>query len=140
MQGINRRRWLIGGIAAGALIWVLDGSGSILYVESMEAAMTAHGLSTDTSVRVVLLSVAVSLIVGLAVVFFYALARARLGPGPRTAVIVAIALWISGSLVSLIGYDMIGLYPRHLLLGWALVALVAVILGSLLGAWIYREE
>lgn len=41
MGGIDVGRWLGGGLAAGALIWVLEGVASVLYMDRMEAAAAA---------------------------------------------------------------------------------------------------
>jgi hypothetical protein len=140
MSGINVNRWLAGGVAAGILIWVLEGlSSMLLYMDEVEAALAAHSMSMELSAGVMVLAVVISLIVGLTLVFFYAAARPRFGPGPRTAIIVAVALWFGGWLPSLIGYGMIGLYPTGLLIQWAIVGLVELILAALLGGVIYRE-
>lgn len=139
MAGINLRRWLLGGIAAGALIWLLEGAASLVYMEDAQAALAAHDLAMELTAGTWALTIIVSLISGLALVFFYAAARSRFGPGPRTAVIVAVALWVAAYLLSLLGYQMIGLYPSGMLVLWGAVGLVELILAGLLGAWIYRE-
>lgn len=139
MGGIDVGRWIGGGLAAGALIWVLEGAASILYMDEMEAALSAHGLSMEATAGVMALSVVVSLLVGLTLVFFYAAARPRFGPGPRTAVLVAVVLWIGSYVTSLIGYHILGLFPGGLLTMWAVIGLVEIVLAGLLGGWIYRE-
>lgn len=139
MGGINVGRWIAGGAAAGAVIWVLEGLASMLYMADMEAAMAAHNLSMEMSASVVVVSILVSLLVGLTLVFFYAAARPRFGEGPKTAVLVAVALWVGGYLVSLLGYQLMGLFPSGLLTIWGVVGLIEMILAGLVGAWIYRE-
>ena len=109
MGNINIPRWLLGGVAAGILIWLSEGAASLLYFDDMQAALTAHGLAIAMSAATWVTSTAVSLISGLTLVSFYAIARPRLGPGPGTATTVAVALWIGGYLPSLLGYQMIGL-------------------------------
>lgn len=99
MAGINRGRWLVGGVAAGVVMWLIEGGASVLYMDDMQAALQRLGLSMEMTAKVWVLSVAVSLILGLALVFFYAAARPRFGPGPRTAAIVALGLWASGYLL-----------------------------------------
>lgn len=140
MKGINVARWLGGGIAAGALIWVVEGLASVLYMDDMQAALAAHNMTFEMDAGVLVLSIVVSLIVGLVLVFFYAAARPRFGPGPRTAVTVAVALWLAGYAVPLVGYQMLGLYPTGMLAVWGVVGLVELILAGLLGGWIYREQ
>ena len=139
MSGINVRRWLAGGIAAGILIWLLEGLSGMLYRQDMQAAMVAHGLTMDMSVSVMAISVLASLIAGLTLVFFYAAARPRFGPGPRTAIIVAVALWIGGYVLSLLGYQLMGLFPPRLLVLWGGIGLVEMMLAGLVGGRLYRE-
>jgi hypothetical protein len=139
MRGINVGRLIGGGVVAGVIMWVLEGAASALYMRDMTAAMQAHGLSMEMDAGLVLTSIAVSLIAGLALVFFYAAMRPRFGPGPGTAIIAAVALWIGGYLLSLIGYQMLGLFPVRLLVLWGAVGLVEMILAALAGGFIYRE-
>ncbi len=140
MNGINVGRWLAGGLAAGIVIWILEGlSSALLYMDAMQAAHDAHGLSMELGASTVVLTVVVSLITGITMIFFYAAIRPRFGPGPKTAVIVAVGLWVGGYLLSLIGYYLLGLYPVGLLVLWGVTGLIEMILAAVLGAWIYRE-
>jgi len=52
---------------------------------------------------------------------------------------VAVVLWLGGYVPSLIGYDMIKLFPRTMLYQWGLVGLLEMIIAAVVGAWIYRE-
>lgn len=139
MSGINFGRWLLGGIAAGALLWIVEGLASLIYFAEMQAAMDAHGLAMEMGAGTYATTIAVSLISGLTLIFFYAAARPRFGPGPKTAVIVAAAYWIGGYVLSLLGYQMIGLFPAGMLAVWGVLGLVELVLAAILGAWIYRE-
>jgi hypothetical protein len=139
MGGINARRWVGGGLVAGILMWVIEGIASMFYMEDMQRALTDMGLSMEMTAGTWVLTVLMSLLTGLVLVFLYAAARPRLGPGPKTAIIVAVALYLGGMLLSLLGYGMIGMYPSRLLVTWGLVGLVEMILVSLAGAWVYRE-
>jgi len=139
MKGINVVRWLLGGIVAGIVVWILEGLASMLYMEDMETAMQAHNLAVEMSAAAMILTLVVSLLSGLVLVFFYAAARPRFGPGPKTAVIVAVAFWIGGMLVSLLGYQMMGLFPAGMLFLWGIIGLVEMIIASLVGGWIYKE-
>ena len=68
------------------------------------------------------------------------MARARLGPGPRTAVTVAVMLFVGGYMLWLLGYRMMGLFSDGLLLAWGAIGLVEMVLAALLGGYIYREK
>lgn len=140
MGGINVGRWLLAGTAAGAFFWALEGAASMFYMGQMEAALAGHGLSMEVSAGVMLTTMAVSLIAGLTLVFFYAASRPRFGPGPKTAVLVAVVLWAGSYLLSLVGYALMGLFPGDLLVTWGALGLVEMMLAGLLGGWIYREE
>ena len=139
MKGINVARWLSGGLVAGLIIWVIEGAGTLLYWKDLQAAMVAHDLSMQMGVGIAVIGIVVSLIVGLTLVFFYAAARPRFGPGPRTAGLVGVALWAGVYVVSLMGYQMLGLFPASMLVVWGVVGLVEMILASIAGAWVYRE-
>lgn len=139
MGGINAGRWLMGGLIAGILLWVMEGIASTFYLADMQRAMLEHNLSMELGGGSIAISVLVSLIAGLTVVFFYAAARPRFGPGPRTAVTVAAALWAGGYLLSLLGYQMMGLFPPSLLVLWGAVGLLEMVVAGLVGGWLYRE-
>jgi hypothetical protein len=139
MSGINVGRWVAGGVAAGVVIWLIEGGASFLYMEDMESALQAHGLAMEMNLGAWALSVLVSLLVGLTLIFFYAAARPRFGPGPRTAIMVAVALWIGGYVVSILGYQMMDLFPAGMLALWAVVGLVELLVAGLVGGRIYRE-
>lgn len=140
MKGINVNRWILGGIAAGVVMWIVEGLASMLYMKDMQAAMEAHNLSVEMDAGMWILSIVVSLILGLALVFFYAAFRPRFGAGAKTALIVVVAFWIGSYLLSLIGYHMMGLFPIKLLVMWGIVAFIEMAAATLLGGWIYREK
>jgi len=139
MGRINVGRCIAGGVAAGVLIWVIEGATSMLYMDDMQARLTELGLSMEMSAGTWALTILVSLLVGSFVTFLYTVARPRFGPGPKTAVIVAVATWLGSYVVSLIGYHMVGLYSAGMLTMWGAVGLVELILATMLGGWIYRE-
>jgi hypothetical protein len=140
MGKINGSRWILGGVVSGVFIWLVEGAASMLYMADMEAAMKAHQLSMEMSAGMMFQSLLVSLIMGLVAVFLYAAARPRFGPGPKTAVVVGCAVFLSGYLIPLIGYNMMDLFPVSLLVVWGVVGFVEIVLATLIGAWLYREN
>jgi hypothetical protein len=139
MRGINVNRWLLGGTVAGVVIWMVEGAASFIYMGDMSAALDTHGLSMEMTPVSVSITLLVSLIMGWAAVFLYAAARPRLGPGPKTALVIGTVLWAATYLTSILGYVLIGLYPNGMLAIWAAAGAVEMFLGALVGAWIYRE-
>jgi hypothetical protein len=140
MKGINLNRVILGGLAAGLLIWLMEGGSSMLYATDLQLAMTAHSLSMEIGANTIVLSIVVSLIIGCTLVFLYAAVRPRFGPGPQTAACAASSLWAGGYLPSLLGYHMLGLFPVKILVWWGAVGLVEMILAGILGAWLYKES
>jgi hypothetical protein len=139
MGGINVARWLAGGVVAGIVMWVIEGVANILLMEETEKAMESLGVSMEMTAGIWVMTVLMSLLTGLVLVFLYAAARPRFGAGPKTAVIVAVALFFGGMLIALMGYGMMGFYPTRLLVIWGCIGFVELILVSLAGAWVYRE-
>jgi len=139
MSGMNANRIAVGGVAAGVVIFVIEGVASQFYMGSMEDALAAHNLAIDMTGGGLALAAIVSLLVGLALVWFYAAARPRFGPGPKTAAMVAVVFWLGATVTSLVGYRMVGLYPDSLLLPWAAIGVVEMILAAMVGGWLYRE-
>lgn len=141
MAGINLKRLLVSGLAAGVLIWLVEGAGAVfLYMEILEARLAELGLSMEMSGFHMAVTVLVSALVGYALMFFYVGVRPRFGPGPRTAILVAVVFWLGGYVVSLLGYFLAGIYPTHLLVQWGAVGLFEMVAAALLGGWFYRED
>jgi hypothetical protein len=140
MRTIVVRRWLGSGLAAGALIFVCEGALGRLYLSDIQALLAEHRMVMVMDATAWIISVCVSLIIGLTIMFFYATARTRFGPGPITAIKVGVALWIGGYAVSLLGYKLIGLFPDKLLTIWGIAGLVEMMLAALVGGWLYRES
>ena len=139
MPGMNGQRIVIGGVVAGFVIFVIEGLASQFYTGPMEAALAEHDLAISMSAGGLATAAIVSLLVGITLVWFYAAARPRFGPGPKTAALVACVFWLGCTVTSIMGYRMIGLYPDALLLQWAAIGLPEAIVAALAGGWIYRE-
>ncbi len=140
MTQINMQRVALGALAAGAVIFVAEGIFAQVYMGPMEVALEAHNLSMDLTLGGFVLAALVSLLIGFALVWFYAAARPRFGPGPKNAALVSVVLWLGGYVPSVLGYKMMGLFTDWLLVFWALTGLVEVIVATMVGGWLYRER
>ena len=136
---MNVYRLLLGGVASSAVMWLLEALASQLYENQMLTALRTHELALDIMGSAWFWSVVIALLIGLTMSFMYVAMRNRFGPGPRTATLAASVLWLGGYVPALIGYDMIGLYGRRLLLQWGIVGWFEMVIGGIGGAWIYRE-
>ncbi|HMH45934.1 MAG TPA: hypothetical protein VK557_20770 [Pyrinomonadaceae bacterium] len=139
MNKINFGRVLLGGIATGLLInigeVVLNG---IILRPHIEADLKRMNL-TPPGTGFGLLAVGLTFIFGILAVLLYAMIRLRLGPGPKTALILALILWFclyaySGT----VNMMLISVPPKIIvmILVWGLIEYP---LGMLAGAALYKE-
>ena len=71
----------------------------------------------------------------------YAAMRPRFGPGPRTAIYAGLAVWVLSHVWSgiYLGSGFAGLIPARMAFLPIAWGLVEAPLGTLVGAWVYRE-
>ena len=79
-------------------------------------------------------------VLGFVSVWLYASARPRLGPGPRTAILVAIAVWLVSGVLPQLRDATLGILSLNLSLKFIVLQLGWPIAATLLGASIYRER
>ena len=73
-------------------------------------------------------------------VFLYVAMRPRFGPGPRTAVVAALTLWVARWVSTALYYRAVALFADRMLVVWLAVGLAGLVAASLVGGWIYRES
>ncbi len=81
----------------------------------------------------------VSLSMGMAVVWLYAALLPRLGPGPKTALIVAFIVWFYGYFLANVSLVAYGFMPVGLTVIGTVWGLVELVLASLAGSRFYKE-
>ncbi|MDE3110398.1 MAG: hypothetical protein KGL02_10720, partial [Acidobacteriota bacterium] len=79
------------------------------------------------------------LLLGIAAVWAYSVARSRYGAGPKTAVITALGVWFIGSFLPTVDNWAIGIVHSRMACAGTLVDLVTLIVASLIGASLYKE-
>jgi len=139
MNRINFGRVLLGGLVAGLVInigeFLLNG---VVLHSQMEADFKRMNL-TPPGNGFVAVAVGLTFVFGIVAVLLYAMIRSRLGPGPRTAIVTALILWFcicaySGTI------NMILLaIPANIMLVVIPWCLVEYIVGTLVGAALYKE-
>lgn len=141
MSKINMGRVILGGIAAGIVLDVLD-----YFVDGLMlgarwnaglAALGRPGFSPSQLIEFNLLGI----LFGIAAVWLYAAIRPRYGAGAMTAAYAGIAVWILGTLLPNVGFMVIPhLFSRHLALYTTLGGIVETVAGTIAGAALYKEE
>ncbi len=140
MSGINTGRVILGGLLAGLVLNVGEFILNMFVISEERMTELYSAMNLDPPGGSAIAGFVVLLFVlGIVTVWVYAAARPRLGPGPKSAAIAAIPIWIAGFLVPTVGYVIQGMFPTNiaiLALVWGLVEMIA---GAIAGAWLYTE-
>lgn len=146
MGRISRRSVVLGGLLAGVILnagemlfhWLILGADWWFF-----KALSRPIQEAGEIVRYL----GLNFLTGTAAIWLYAVARARFGPGPKTAVYTALGYWVIGyALPTLTFAPLLLSHPwlqgPHVARGWVigtLVGLVEIILATVVGAWAYKE-
>ena len=138
MGKINWNRVILGGLVAGVIINIFEFAlhGAVL-AKDMDAAVRALG--REVGGRELLMFLAWGFLVGIFAVWLYAAIRPRYGAGPKTALCAGAAVWGLGYLLASAMPIALHIFPRHIMAIGLAVGLVEVLVGSVAGAWLYRE-
>jgi hypothetical protein len=143
MATVNWTRVLLGGLLAGTVMNVGEATlhAGLLGADA-QALVDRYQTAQPGSPLPIASLVAMTYILGIASVWLYAAIRPRYGSGPRTAVIAGVAVWVIAHLWSgvYLGMGLLGLIPPKLAYVPVLWGLFEAPLGTLAGAWLYRER
>lgn len=139
MAPINVQRVILGGLVAGLVANAFDFViTSYLMASEFNAMLTRLGVSeTDAQAWIPVFAVA-DFIWGFLLVFTYAAIRPRFGPGPATAVIAAVVLWLAFAIAMLVLMAM-SLHTVASYVKSAGLYLLSAIVSSIAGASLYQE-
>lgn len=140
MGKINWARVILGGLVAGLVVNVFEGVAGTFFEEEYAAAMEALGKTMEMSASTMIFYLAWGFIYGIVAVGIYAAVRPRFGGGPKTAVGVGVVLWLVAYLMPSLGYAVADLFPTELILTGTAIGLAETVVGTVIGAWLYKEE
>lgn len=140
MGKINLGRVILGGLLAGLVLNIgeLVLNAAILE-EEWKAAMESLNRAQVGDAAVVWFNVW-GFVFGIAAVWTYAAMRPRFGAGPKTAIIVGLALWFMLWVLGFGSSIIMGLFPTNLVLITLVWGLFEVPIATVAGAWLYKEE
>ena len=142
-MAMNTQKVVVGGVAAGVVVFVLDFlSNYFLMGDRWKAAMDAlnPALSANTESTASMIGyVVLDLLFGILLVWMYAAIRSRFGPGPKTATYAALYLWIVTS-VMWAGLVLMGMFGWDLFALGEFIWLVILLVSAYVGGMIYKEE
>ena len=139
MGKINLARVFLGGLLAGLILnifeYVLNG---VVFASQWDAFEKTLGRQMRPgAIPFFIVSAFVS---GIGVVWLYAVARPRLGAGPKTAALIGLAYWFFAYAIPDANSIAANVVPGRLTLTVNLILLVGVLLASVCGAWVYKEQ
>ncbi len=142
-MAINTSKVLVGGIAAGVVMNIID---FISYKFILGARMMAEseafkpGMSQAMMTSSAMISnIVMDLVLGILLVWTYAAIRPRFGPGMKTATYVAVLFWILAG-IFLSGYLHMGMMSSGLWWTFAFIGLVNFWVSAWVGARLYSED
>jgi hypothetical protein len=139
MGKINWPRVVLGGLVAGVIIniseFVLNG---VVLATDMEAAISALGRQVGG--RELAMFTVWGFLVGIFALWLYAAIRPRYGAGPKTALCAGSAVWGLGYFLASVTPIALNLFPGRLMAIGLAVGFIEVLVGTIVGAWLYREE
>jgi hypothetical protein len=141
MGKINSGRVILAGLVAGIvsdiLGFVVDG---VLLAPRWAAGMKLLGRPEFAPNQWIGFNL-VGLAAGIATIWIYAAIRPRFGAGPKTAVYAGVVVWVIGSLLPNLSFMWLGrLFSRHLTVYTTAGALVEIVVGTVAGAALYKED
>jgi len=142
-MAINTQKVVIGGIAAGVVMNIIDFvSNAFILGARMKAESEAFkpGMGDAMMKPSVMVSyIVMDLVLGVLLVWTYAAIRPRFGPGLRTAIYAAVLFWLLAG-IFLSGYLHMGMMSTGLWSMFALFGLINFVLSAWVGAKLYTEN
>jgi hypothetical protein len=139
MGKINFARVFLGGLLAGLILnifeYVLNG---VVFASQWDAFEKLLGRQMRPGA--IPFFIVAAFVSGIGVVWLYAVARPRLGAGPKTAAITGVAFWFFAYAIPDANSIAANVVPGRLTLTVSLILLVGVVLASVCGAMVYKEQ
>jgi hypothetical protein len=139
MGKINLARVFLGGLLAGLILNIFESVlNGVVFASQWDAYMKILGRQMRPGA--IPFFIVSTFVAGIGVVWLYAVARPRLGAGPKTAALTGIAYWFFAYAIPDANSIAANVAPGRLTLTISLILLVGVIIASVCGAWVYKEQ
>lgn len=141
MGKINVGRVILGGIVAGVVGDILDYPVDGIWLAPRWSEQLALLGRTNFGASQFVWFDLFGILGGIVAIWLYAAIRPRFGPGVKTAIYTGLAVWILWFAIPNAAFMWVsGLFTKHLALYTTLGALVEVVVGTIAGAWLYKES
>jgi hypothetical protein len=141
MGRINYGRLIVGALLAAAFYFIADGTihGALLGKYHMAAVSRAGYPLTADNTAFIYFAV-FDLGKGLVAMLIYVAARVPCGPGVKTAVVAGLIAWLAIEVLPSISWMPFPFYEKSFFVKVIALELVPMVVGAILGAWIYKEK
>ena len=139
MNKINVGRVLLGGLVAGLVLNIGEYLLNDKVLSAHMKAFFANHLFKEPGRHFIAVAVGMTFVLGIVIVWLYALIRPRCGAGPKTAIIAALIAWFGIYLYSGIINGLLFGIPLNTMLMVCAWGLIEYILGAIVGAALYKE-
>jgi hypothetical protein len=137
---MNYGRVILGGLVAGLILnageFLLN---AVILHKAMVEWASGHNFPPEPAPSFMVAAIGLTFVLGIVMVWLYALIRARMGPGPKTAIIAALIMWFCVYVYIGIIYGILLVQPMNAVAIAAVFGLVEYIVAALAGAWLYKE-
>ncbi len=140
MGKINITRMILGGLIAGLVIGVGEYILSEIVLEGQLAEVLAKAGTGELGGGQIVALAIVALLYGIALIWIYTAIRPRFGPGPKTAVVAGLAMWVVAWLLVSTYLIVFGGYPAGLMITATIWGLIELLVAAVAGAWFYQES
>jgi hypothetical protein len=142
-MAINVSKVVVGGVVAGVVANIV---GYVAFGRLLAPRMEAEAVAVAPSLQgrgmssgAITTNVIATFAIGLLLVWLYAAIRPRFGPGPKTAILAALVVWVCGFVFHL-DWLLVGLMTPATYGMAAVAALVQLLAAAWVGASIYTED
>lgn len=141
MGKINVGRLILGGIVAGIVTDLIDYPIDGVWLAKLWGDQMAALGRPEFSTNQILWFYTFGIILGIAAIWIYAAIRPRFGPGMKTAIYAGFAAWVLSTLVPNFALLWVTRFFNGHLVGYTtLGALLEIVVGTLAGAALYKED
>lgn len=141
MAHTNRGRVVLGGLLAGVVINLVEFvTNGVVLKDAWGQVMSALQKPATPSTGEIVLFNVWGFLAGIGAVWLYAAIRPRYGQGAGTAVRAGVAVWVLAYFLANLNFYNLGLFPTRLLVITGIVGLVEVVIATVAGASIYKED
>ncbi len=137
-ERLSVRRFLAAGAVTGLLINIFDGILYAVLLAADRAEIMTRTAMVPPSTAGMAVFVVLAFVMGFAAIWLYVGVRARLGPGPTTAIKVGLAVWLFAYFVPFFANTLQRLATVRMYWVGVAFTVVAVPLATAAGAWFYH--